>query len=1012
MVDQRTQASTRRCVPTVALAALMFLWSRNAFALDPSLDVSQYAHTAWKIRDGFTEGPIQAIAQTPDGYLWLGTESGLLRFDGVRAVPWQPPGEHLPSNVAALMVTHDGTLFIGTLKGLATWKDSRLTHYPEVAGQGILMFRQDRHGTVWFGEVGSGRLCAVQAAKVQCERDERFGRWVLAVYEDRAGNLWITTQTGLWRWKPGPPERYAYPPLTTEANDLIEDDSGRILLAANGGSVPRLQGDKLERHPVPGINPASRPSRFLRTSDGSLWISTYDGLVHLHQGKADVFGLADGLSGNPYVIFEDREGSVWVSTSGGLDRFREYTFPLVSTKQGLSNPLAWGILATADGSIWVATANGLNRWHDGRITYYGKSPVPPHDRRTSVPLLETVARSLGVDDRGRPWAAITDGVVYFEGGRFIRVPGLPGGNVGAFAPDGFGNMWVSLHDVALFYRAAGGAVERFPWNQLGQQHYAASALLPDRSQRGVWIGFGAGGVGYFKDGRILASYTAADGLGGGAVTDLRFGEQGAVWAATEGGLSRIQGGRVVTLNAKNGLPCDPVHWSMEDEDRSVWLITLCGLVRLARSELDAWLNDPMRTIRVTVFDASDGVAKMATIGWYGPHVTRTADGKLWFATRDGITRIDPRRLPHNDLPPPVHIEQITADGKVYDAGSRALRLPARVRDLAIDYTALSLVAPEKVRFRIKLEGQDKDWRELVNERHVRYTNLPPKDYRFVVKASNNSGVWNEDGASLAFTIPPAFHETTWFRALCIAILAGLLWATYRIRVGVLERHQRQMEQHQAEITALNERLMKAQEEERTRIAGELHDGVLQQLTTVALNLGAVKYQVPPGSPAKTEIDGVQDKLIEIGTGIRQLSHDLHPASLHEAGLPNALSSYCGEFSKTRGIPVSCEADSEVKELSPGAALALYRIAQEALGNVAKHSKAKQVRVRLMRADGVVRLTVSDDGIGFVPGRGGDSGGVGLVNMRERVRQLDGTLELESEPGRGTIVRAEVPFRPA
>src|SRR6266849_3910335 len=194
------------------------------------------------------------------------------------------------------------------------------------------------------------------------------------------------------------------------------------------------------------------------------------------------------------------------------------------------------------------------------------------------------------------------------------------------------------------------------------------------------------------------------------------------------------------------------------------------------------------------------------------------------ATRDGITRIDPRRLPHNDLPPPVHIEQITADGKVYDAGSRALRLPARVRDLAIDYTALSLVAPEKVRFRIKLEGQDKDWRELVNERHVRYTNLPPKDYRFVVKASNNSGVWNEDGASLAFSIPPAFHETTWFRALCVAVAAALLWTAYRIRVGVLERNQRLMERHQAEITALNERLMKAQEEERTRIAGELHDG--------------------------------------------------------------------------------------------------------------------------------------------------------------------------------------------
>ena len=211
---------------------------------------------------------------------------------------------------------------------------------------------------------------------------------------------------------------------------------------------------------------------------------------------------------------------------------------------------------------------------------------------------------------------------------------------------------------------------------------------------------------------------------------------------------------------------------------------------------------------------------------------------------------------------------------------------------------------------------------------------------------------------------------------------------------------------------LNERLMKAQEEERTRIAGELHDGILQQLTGANLTLGVAKIGIPRDSPSRTEIINVETLLMEIGKDIRQLSHELHPAVLQSEGLPKALSSYCREFSKTRDIPVSCDADSDVKELSRGAALALFRIAQEALGNVAKHSKAKEVQVRLVRVDGKVRLTVSDDGVGFVPGRTGDSMGVGLVNMRERLRQLNGTLELESQPGRGTTIRAEVPFRPA
>jgi len=405
-------------------------------------------------------------------------------------------------------------------------------------------------------------------------------------------------------------------------------------------------------------------------------------------------------------------------------------------------------------------------------------------------------------------------------------------------------------------------------------------------------------------------------------------------------------------------------------------------------------------------------------GSIGPHVAKSPDGRIWFITRDGVSFIDPHRLPINKIPPPVHIEQIIADGKTYwenwtgDAASSPPRLPPLVRDLTIDYTALSLVVPERVHFRYKLEGRDRDWQDASTRRQAFYTNLSPRKYRFRVMACNNSGVWNEAGDSLDFYIAPAYWQTNWFRALCVLAFVAMLWTVYRLRVRSLERRQVLLERHEGEISSLNERLMRAQEEERIRIAGELHDGILQQLTSVTLQLGTATLELPPDSEPKAEVREVEKKLIQMGAEIRQLSHELHPTVLQEAGLPSALQSYCEEFSNTRGIPVSYHGDESVEELSPGAALCIYRIAQEALGNVAKHAQAKQVQVRLTLSGGRVCLAVSDDGVGFNPDGSGKSGGLGLINMRERVRQLNGTFEFESQPGRGTTVKAEVPFRPA
>src|SRR5262249_33476298 len=387
--------------------------------------------------------------------------------------------------------------------------------------------------------------------------------------------------------------------------------------------------------------------------------------------------------------------------------------------------------------------------------------------------------SLSQDQQGRLWASTTDGVFYFESGRFIRVPGVPGGRTYPIVGDQDGNVWISNVEAGLFHVTPQLVVQRIPWSQFG--HKFATALLTDRLQGALWLGFFDGGIAYLKNDHILGSYTSAEGLGNGEVSGLRFDSDGALWAATEGGLSLIKDGHITTLTSKNGLPCDAVHWLTEDDNHAIWLYKPCGLARIARSDLDAWVNDPKRIVHFTILGAADGVRSYAIPSGYPPMVTKSPDGKIWFLQRDGVGVIDPLHLPYNGVPPPVHIEQITADRKTYDASpvdNGRLKLPPLVRDLTIDYTALSLAVPEKVLFRYKLEGRDRDWEDVGTRRQAFYSDLRPHDYRFRVMACNNSGVWNEEGATLDFAIAPAYYQTTWFCLSCVAAFLALLWGLY------------------------------------------------------------------------------------------------------------------------------------------------------------------------------------------------------------------------------------------
>jgi ligand-binding sensor domain-containing protein len=655
---------------------------RCASALNPSLDISQYAHNAWPVRDGFFKSSIRSIAQTPDGYLWLGTTTGLLRFDGIRSLPWQPPaGEHLPGNlVTQLLVARDGRLWIGTMQGLASWKDGKLTHYPEFAGQFVAPLLEDREGTVWVSSSATrgGRLCEIHSGEAHCYgEDGSLGPGVGSLYEDSAGNLWGGGLASLWRWKPGPPKLYRMPDPELSVHALIEGDSGDILIALRSG-VRRLVNGKTEVLPLP-VRQVD-PRAFLRDRNGALWIGTDAGLLHIHEGKTDLFARSDGLSGDLVVsLFEDREGNIWVATSDGLDRFRDFAVATISLRQGLSNASAVTVLADKDGSVWIGTAEGLDRWKDGQITIYSK-------RTAGLP--DDYVESLFQDDRGRVWVSTLRGLAYFENGRFISISGVPGRYVHCIGDDSARNLWIS-HEQGILHLVGGSVVDRIPWVRLGRKGQSVT-LSPDPVHGGIWLGFYDGGVAYFKDGQVRASYTGADGLGEGHIFDLQLDQDGTLWAAAESGLSRVKNGRVATLTSKNGLPCDGVHGMVEDDGHSFWLYSACGLTRIARSELDAAINDSKRTIQASVFDSSDGVMIDAfPISSFSPRFAKSTDGRLWFVNGGGVSVIDPRHLPFNKLLAPVHIEQITADRKTYWRNSQGdaspvSQLPALVRDISID----------------------------------------------------------------------------------------------------------------------------------------------------------------------------------------------------------------------------------------------------------------------------------------------------------------------------------------
>lgn len=975
----------------------------TAAALNPNRQISQYAHTAWRIQDGAFSGTPHAIAQTTDGYLWVATEGGLVRFDGVRFVPWTAPaGKRLPSTrVYSLLGASDGSLWIGTGSGLARWKDAELVDYSEAPGF-IESILQDPEGKVWMTRSqvrdDKGPLCEVNDNTLQCygAADGIPFHYAQPLLRDGLGNFWIGSSLGLCRWRPGSARAYLPTALKrakglSGVSAIAAGTDGALWvgmrLSGTGLGLQQLVQGAWKSYVVPGMDgKALEVTALLKDRDNGLWIGTSNqGIYRVHDGRADHFRSVDGLSSNSVESFyQDREGDLWVTTSRGIDRFHNTRVASFSIREGLTSESVGSVLATRDGTVWIGNVRALDFLRQGKFSSVGE--------RNGLP--GRLATSLFEDHSGRLWVGVDGGLTVYENGKFRsinRPDGNPLGVVTAITEDVDHDIWAEVTHPALFRIHDLKVSEEIDPPRIPR----APTLAADPAE-GIWLGFSNGDLGRYRRGQ-LEIFTTHHDVNSGSVRNLLVDSDGSTWAATTEGLVRWKQGRISTLNSRNGLPCDSIFAMVKDNLGSLWLDAQCGFVEIADSELEKWWEQPDATVKVKTLDVFDGAQPGLTN--FRPEVSKSPDGKLWFANDSILQMVDPSQLDGNRILPPVHVERILADEKSFLPQAN-LRIPALTRDLEIDFTALSFVVPEKVRFRYKLEGHDEDWQDSETRRQAFYDDLSPGNYTFRVVACNNDGLWNEMGATQEFTVLPAFFQTTWFRLLCGISAVGVLWLLYALRLRQLATQMQ---------TRLEERL-----EERERIARDLHDTLLQGFFSAAMQLDVANDRLPPDSPAKPIVQRVIELMNQVGQQGRNAIRSLRSSGRGSHDLEQALSQIREEFLAQDDVDFRVIAEGVPRSLNPAVWDEVYRLGREAVINAFRHSRASKIEVEVDYAGRSVRIVVRDNGCGIDAQvlQTGREGHWGLSGMRERAEKIGAKLVVLSRPGAGTEVALSIPGKVA
>jgi signal transduction histidine kinase/ligand-binding sensor domain-containing protein/CheY-like chemotaxis protein len=1015
-----------------------------AGAGDEVRPLAQYGREVWQTEQGLPQNSIQAILQTRDGYLWLGTQEGLARFDGVRFVVFDKTNTAAirHNSIQALLETRDGSLWIATyVGGLARLKDGQFTAYSTAEGlpdDQVLSLLEDRAGTLWAGTRGGlARLDDGGRFSTFRMREGLLDNRVWALHEDRQGALWIGTDGGLNRLHEGHfsalTAREGLPPAAVHA---MREDAEGVLWVGTYGGLARVEQGRVTRVYTSADGLANNLIWTLATDrQGSLWIGTSNGVSRLAGGRLESLTPADGLAnGLVRALAEDREGSFWIGTNGGgLTRLKSTRFVRYGAREGLPSEITRCMVEDGRGAVWIGTDAGLGRLEGGRLTAVGAKQG----------FTDARVFSLHVDRKGTLWIGTHgEGLWSYAGGRFrsLRLKdGLPSEIVRSIAEDREGALWIGTESGLAVLRDG-----RFTAYGRGAGLPSAQVFTILEARDGtLWLGTGRGLVA--RRGGRFESLGTAEGLRSTVVFALYEDEDepGTIWIGTDGGgLHRWREGRLRAFTARDGLVDDLVVQILDDRRGRLWMTSNRGASSVPKRELAEFFDGRRMRVEAAAWGTADGMPSGECHGGSQPAGWRTRDGRLWFPTLKGAAVVDPARLGTNRVPPPVVIEEVLVDRQLFDLRGQG-RVPPGRRDFEFHYTALSLLAPGKVRFQYRLEGFDEGWVDAGARRAAYYTRLPPGDYRFRVKAANDDGLWNEKGAALAFAVLPRFFETRWFVALAVLGGMGLAAGGLRLRLRHMRRRQQELEalveartrdvrEAQVRAEAARERAEDASRAKTRFLANVSHE----LRTPLSAILGFV--EVMQRRPGRDDPD--QEHLAVVhrsGEHLLGLINDVLSISQIEAGrvplrsapfrLPGLLQGV-GEIFRdraaTKGLELEIVPVPGLPEWVQGDEGKLRQVLINLLANAVKFTAHGRVTLRAAWLAGQAVFEVEDTGPGisseelerlFAPFAQGEAGhvqegtGLGLAISRSHAELMKGELTVRSAPGEGACFRLTLPL---
>jgi len=1001
--------------------------------LEPRQVAREFDQRSWRHEHGLPGNRVWALCQTRDGYLWIGTQKGLARFDGQKFTVFDHVNTpELPNDECrSLAEDSDGNLWIGTVDALIRKAGNRFMRFenPQRLGpSGYPALCASRSGGMWAG--GQGKLCLVQADQVRTFSQENalpLSPGLITGLAEQGGVVWVGTSAGLVRfdWRA---EQFE----SSRADPDLEGLEVRATCSSTTGECWALLSEQLPHTsgPVPKLHlahvvdgrlvkvraggaediPASfRPCFLAGDRSGALWFSAIGNFINRYlSGEVQLLPMLLGREGDfALCALADRDGNLWIGTEyGGLQRWAPRKITCYTAQDGLAHDNAWSICEARDGSVLVGTDGGLSQFKDGRFT-----PV----LRREGSALENV-RAVVEDQGGAVWVGTMRSLECARTGGISPVP-LPGewfeSKVRALHSGRDGSLWIGT--VKGLTRLKDGERTKYTTAD-GLAGDEVRAILEDRSGD-VWAGTFGGGLSRWHGGRFT-TLCKTNGLPSNNVWALAEGAGGVLWVGTEAGLCRLKDGRVTTFGTDQGLPAELINCLVEDDSARLWIGHDQGIFWVETKQLEEVASKRRAAVQAVQYDESDGLLSIETNGQKSnPAACKTRDGHLWFPTTKGVVVIDPWRVEMDQAETLAVIEEVRANGglvagdqpRVTNPGKSAppalpLRAPLRLppggaRVMQFRWTAAAFLAPGKVRFRYRLAGLDDHWVEVGGRREASFADLRPGAYRFEVIASDHHGIWQNTPAFAAFQVTPFFYETWLFYSLAGALGAGLIALGIWWRVGELRRI------HQLErANALNE--------QRRQIARDIHDELGASLTNIVQLSGDAIQEALDPERVKARAQRISRLAGEAVDQIGEIVWANNPEYDTLEDLVAYVREYAANYFAEREFKTAFDFPETVPSLSVSGLFRRHVVlmVKEALQNISKHSRATQVEIRLALRPRFLELSIADNGCGFA-NDGSKIGGNGITNMRERTAELLGTFEIRPAPGHGTELRVVLPLPP-